>query len=114
MSEVEADKPEFAQVPGKSRIKVVELDWPVIFKGKTYNQITVRRGTMAEWRAVFESEADSNAAMMAFFDAPPQVVNHLDPVDDAKVKEAVESFFPQHLRAQEEKPSESGSPTGDQ
>jgi hypothetical protein len=102
----------FVDVPGKSRTKIVDLDWPLEFDGKTYSSVTIRRATIGEWRTFWDEVAEGKDPYAPWFVEPREVMDALDPDDDAKVADVVDGFFPDRYRAKTEKASASASQDG--
>ncbi|MGJ4927453.1 phage tail assembly protein [Bradyrhizobium sp. HKCCYLRH3095] len=87
-------------VGGKPRSRVVPLDWPLSYRGKTYDRITVRRmttGEVGEFIAAASSE-DMKNARLPMFDCPPEIIDALDPDDAERVNEVIRDFLPRLLR----------------
>ena len=89
--------PKFVErIGGAKRSETVTLDWPVEYDGKVWTEITVSRMTVGELQTFFSD--DSDGKVLPMFDAPPEVMNGLDPDDDDNIKEVVMRFFPRRLR----------------
>lgn len=110
-----APKVTFAE-GGRSRMKSIDLDWPVVVDGITIEAVTLRRltgGEVAELQEALSSEGSSDGAMIErFADQPAHVLNALDQDDFAKLKEQVFDFLPQRLREAIEA-EQASSPIGD-
>jgi hypothetical protein len=84
---------------GRPRFRVVPLEWPIDYDGKTYSEITVRRMTTAEVVAfVDQMRDDLKEATLPMFDVPHAVIDALDPDDADEVNKAVNDFLPRALR----------------
>ena len=94
--EAAAVKPAAKFVPGKSRDRVVPLEYPVEFAGKTYDSITVRRMTGNEVAEFVANSADVKTLPM--FDCPKEVIDALDADDSETLMTAVLDFLPRALR----------------
>lgn len=87
---------------GRPRFRVVPLEWPIEYDGKTYSEITVRRMTTAEVVAfVDQMREDLKEATLPMFDVPHAVIDALDPDDADAVNKAVSDFLPRALRLAE-------------
>lgn len=87
---------------GRPRFRVVPLEWPIEYDGKTYSEITVRRMTTAEVVALVDQMRDDvGAATLPMFDVPREVIDYLDPDDADEVNKAVNDFLPRGLRSAE-------------
>ncbi|MDC7784754.1 phage tail assembly protein [Rhodoplanes sp. TEM] len=95
------DAPRF--VGGKPRARVITLEYPIEYRGKLWEQITVRRMTAKELQDfVDQASKDGETPKLPMFDAPIEVMDFLDPDDQATVSEAVQDFLPRALRQAEE------------
>jgi hypothetical protein len=94
--------PRFANEAG--RTERIDLDWPVIFDGKTYDHIIARRMTASEVADFVEEvrampEGERNRARLPIFMAPAEVLAMLDADDDDKLGEVADRFLPRRFRA---------------
>ena len=106
------DAPRF--VGGRLREMTHRLDFPVEFRGKLYEAITLRRPNAAEVGLWFERLAaataiDPNASLHfpIFLDdtgqpVPVEVLDFLDGEDDERIMEASADFLPPRLRRMQE------------
>ena len=106
------DAPRF--VGGRLREMTHRLDFPVEFRGKLYETITLRRPNAAEVGLWFERLAavtaiDPNASLHfpIFLDetgqpVPVEVLDFLDGEDDERIMEASADFLPPRLRRMQE------------
>ena len=95
----EAEKPKPAAprfIGDRPRSRTVTLEWPLEFDGKVYEQIVVRRATLADL-AVF---AEQLAALpkgqeihLPMYDAPDAVIDALDPDDRDSLNAAADGFL---------------------
>lgn len=91
-------------VGDKPRSKVVPLDWPIEYDGKTYDSVTVSRLTAAQVAAFYErlretvKQGDA-PARFSMFDVPDVVLDALDDDDAVQINEVVERFLPRGFRA---------------
>jgi len=97
----QAPKIEFAD-KGRSRMKSIDLDWPLLVDGVTVEAISLRRltgGEVADLQERMVADGGTDAAMCAqFADQPATVLCALDQDDLEKVKEAVFDFLPHRIR----------------
>ena len=88
-----------ARIIGDKHFRAIPLEWPVDYDGKTIDTVTVRRMTGAEVSAFIATLRDNpDAARLAMYDVPHEVIDGLDADDYAKVQEAVNDFLPRVLR----------------
>jgi len=108
------DKPGPPQfVGGKPRSREVPLDWPLRYRGKTYDRITVRRMTTAEVGEFIAAASgeDMKNTRLPMFDCPPEIIDALDPDDAERVNEVIRDFLPRILRPADEPPQAGGENT---
>lgn len=87
---------------GRPRFRVVTLEWPLSFDGKTYSEIVVRRMTAAQVSEfVDQIRDDAKLAILPMFDVPAAVIDALDADDAEEVNKAVNDFLPRSLRPAE-------------
>jgi hypothetical protein len=101
-------------VGGRPRSMEVRLDFPIEFRGRLYEAITLRRPSAAEVGAWFErlaevTAADPSAALHfpIFVDEtgdpiPREVLDFLDGEDDERVMELSTDFLPPRFRRMQE------------
>lgn len=89
-------------VDGAKRLKVVPLQWPVEYEGKTWTEITVRRATAGEVANFYESLRSAAQGVKVHFplyDAPAAVLDALDDDDWAEIEKVTADFLPRRFRA---------------
>jgi hypothetical protein len=83
-------------VGGKVRSKIIPLEWPLEYGGKTYDSVTVRRMSATEVSQFFNDESDTKRLPM--FDCPHEVIDALDADDSEVVSQAVIDFLPRRMQ----------------
>lgn len=82
------------------REKMVPLEWPVEFDGKTYDAIRVHRVTGKEMRVFMEQLATGQGDVMPpMVDCPIEVWNAMDADDQQTIDLAAMEFTPKRLKA---------------
>lgn len=110
-TEAPAGKPAAPRLLG-NRSEVVPLQYPVEYDGRVWTAITVSRMTLAQIRDFIADIArDADKARLPMFDAPPEVMDSLDPDDDDLIGEVVERFMPRRLRPADGLTPDSGAST---
>lgn len=111
MSEVEEQKevqpvetPVAKIVSPKERDRYVDLEYPVEFDGKLYEQIHIRKVTgqqIADFAAAMQKAAQDATAfpLPPVIDCPAEVWAAMDADDQANVDEAAQAFMPRRLKA---------------
>lgn len=105
----EKTKPQPRYVDGKLREKRVELEWPVEYKGKTYDAIVIRRMTgqqvadFLDKLAQLEEDAKARIHFPMLYDdagdeVPHEVVEFLDDDDADTVAQVTQDFLPRRFR----------------
>jgi hypothetical protein len=88
-----------ARIIGDKHFRAVPLEWPVEYGGKVIDKIMVRRMTGAEVSAFITTLRENpDAARLAMYDVPHEVIDALDADDYASVQKAVNDFLPRALR----------------
>jgi hypothetical protein len=95
----------------KKAFKTVDLEYPVIFDGKEYSSITIRRMTQGDVRRYVEAAASGEDPPMPNLDCPIELLDELDADDFDRVDTAVRDFLPQRLRTALERYREAGADT---
>ena len=104
-TEAPAEKPVARIITDLPREKVVPLELPVEFDGKTYREIRIKRITGVEMMAYINAVRDQpGAAMMPTIDCPREVYEALDADDYAEVTKAASDFLPRALKGEDESP----------
>lgn len=82
------------------RDKLVPLDWPVEFDGKTYAEIRIRRLTGQEVQDFIDllQRCGGSNPQPPMIDCPLEVYRAMDDDDRYRVEEASVDFFPRRLR----------------
>ena len=98
MSEIEAPAaPRFTG--NKARTTTVPLEHHIEYDGKVYTAIIVSRMTVTQVGEFVEAaQAQGGEARLPMFDAPPEVIDALDPDDAENVNKVVRDFLPRSLR----------------
>ncbi|MDQ0510870.1 phage tail assembly protein [Ancylobacter amanitiformis] len=95
-----------------NRSEPVPLEFPVEYDGRTWTSITVSRLSTPQITQFFEAVlADDKTARLPMFDAPPEVIDALDPDDADKIEEVVQRFLPRRLRPAAGQSPEGGAST---
>lgn len=87
--------PRFTAV--RARNRVVLLDWPIEYDGRTYDRVTVRRPTaqdVADFAARVNAAPEGESVHFPMYDVPFAVPDALDPDDTDAVNVAVADFLP--------------------
>lgn len=109
--EAPATKPAPPRLLG-DRYEAVPLEYPVDYDGKVWTEITVRRMAADEVAAYIDAILkDPEEARLPMFDAPPEVMDALDPDDQDEIAEVVERFLPRRLRRVAGQTPENGAST---
>lgn len=101
MSEAEAAPaaPPVARIVAvRPRSKVVELDWPIEYDGKTYAQVTVSRMSAQQVSEFITAAKETGNSHLPMFDVPHAVIDALDPDDAETVEGVVQSFLPRAFK----------------
>lgn len=90
--------------------RVINLEYPVIWAGEDYGQLTVRRLKAKDFRVLDTIEGGGNAAAITMAalvcGVDEAIIDELDASDYFKLQEAIADFFPQALVAKfQAKPS---------
>ena len=100
MAEEEQAEAKTARVVGGApREKMVTLEYPVEFDGKTWTEVRIRRVTGKEVEEYMEALGRNERPMPPMFDFPMEVYDAMDDDDRFAIDEAVAPFFPRRVRA---------------
>lgn len=86
-------------VSTKEREKVVPLEYPIEFDGKTWEAVTVRRVTGRQIEEYMDAIARKERVPPPMIECPLEVYDAMDDDDRLAVDEAVIPFLPRRLRA---------------
>lgn len=115
----EAPVKEARIVSPKERTATVELDWPIEFDGKTWNEVTIGRVTGKEVDEYLTAVLGGDTrTMLPVVKCPVEVYDALDDDDRFRVEEAALPFLPRRLReaakSLESTPGDTSEPTSGQ
>jgi hypothetical protein len=96
---------------GKPRATAVPLEWPFSYDGVVYEEIPLRRVSVAEIAAWVEGLADNPDAPLPVFGVPSAVLDMLDPDDDDRLSEVARDFLPRRFQDAAGPPPEAGDDT---
>lgn len=86
-------------VSTKARDRMVEIDFPVEYDGKTYTEIRIRRISGKELQEFFTAMDASIITIPPVVDCPTAVWEAMDADDQEKVEKEALDFFPRKLTA---------------
>jgi hypothetical protein len=99
--EAAGEKPAAKIVSSKARSTTVELDWPVEFDGKVWNEITIRRVTGREVEVFIEAiteKADGESrTKFPGIECPQEGYDALDDDDRLRLEDELRPFLPRRL-----------------
>jgi len=93
------EKKPAAFVSAVGREKIVPLEFPVEFDGKTWSEVRIRRVTGKEVETYLDGLVRGERPMPPMFDCPHEVYDAMDDDDRLALDEAVVPFLPRRLKA---------------